>query len=63
MLESPLLSKAWAVLNGTFRVITDATLGFNDATGRLHVRSLYAESKGNLWIGNSGARTTHRRTV
>ena len=40
--------------DGTFRVITDSTLGFNDATGRLHVRSLYADSKGNLWIGNNG---------
>lgn len=39
--------------DGTFNVITDSTLGFNDATGRLHVRSLYADSKGNLWIGSN----------
>ncbi len=40
--------------DGTFNGITDSTLGFNDATERLHVRSLYADSKGNLWIGNNG---------
>lgn len=39
--------------NGTFTVITDTTLGLDDATGHLHVRALYADSKGNLWIGNN----------
>jgi ligand-binding sensor domain-containing protein len=40
--------------DGTFKVITDATMGLDEATGRLHVRSLFADSKGNLWIGNNG---------
>lgn len=40
--------------NGRFNVITDSILGLDDATGRLHVRSLYADTKGNLWIGNNG---------
>jgi ligand-binding sensor domain-containing protein len=39
--------------DGTFTVITDTTLSLDDATGRLHVRALFADSKGNLWIGNN----------
>ncbi|MBK8500807.1 MAG: diguanylate cyclase [Saprospiraceae bacterium] len=41
--------------NGSdFNVINDASLGLNDETGHLHIRSLMEDSKGNLWIGNNG---------
>ncbi|WP_167619256.1 ligand-binding sensor domain-containing protein [Maribellus sediminis] len=35
-------------------VITDETLGLNEETGHLHVRSVFEDSKGRLWIGNNG---------
>jgi ligand-binding sensor domain-containing protein len=41
--------------NGSdFKIINDASLGFNDETGHLHIRSIMEDSKGNLWIGNNG---------
>ena len=38
----------------SFATITDETLWHNEETGYLHVRSLFEDSKGNLWIGNNG---------
>ena len=41
--------------NGSdFKVINDSSLGLNDETGHLHIRSIMEDSKGNLWIGNNG---------
>jgi len=41
--------------NGSdFKIINDATLGLNDETGHLHIRSIMEDGKGNLWIGNNG---------
>ncbi|MCB0533075.1 MAG: diguanylate cyclase [Lewinellaceae bacterium] len=41
--------------NGTsFTIIDDTSLKLNDATGHLHVRNIFEDSKGNLWIGNNG---------
>lgn len=41
--------------NGSdFKVVNDASLGLNDETGHLHIRSLKEDSRGNLWIGNNG---------
>jgi len=41
--------------NGSdFKIIDDASLELNDQTGHLHARSIMADSKGNLWIGNNG---------
>ncbi|MDA6068999.1 hypothetical protein NJT12_05125 [Flavobacterium sp. AC] len=41
--------------NGSnFKIINDASLGLNDETGHLHIRSIMEDSKGNLWIGNNG---------
>jgi len=37
-----------------FTVIDDARLGFTDLTGHLHVRALFEDSRGDLWIGNNG---------
>lgn len=37
-----------------FKVMNDSSLGLNDETGRLHIRSIMEDSKGNLWIGNNG---------
>ncbi|PHI20527.1 hypothetical protein CEQ90_07180 [Lewinellaceae bacterium SD302] len=37
-----------------FTVFTDDSLNFNATTGYLHVRSLYEDSRGILWIGNNG---------
>lgn len=37
-----------------FKIINDASLGLNDETGYLHIRSIMEDSKGNLWIGNNG---------
>ena len=36
-----------------FTIIDDERLGLNETTGFLHVRSLFEDSKGNLWIGNN----------
>jgi ligand-binding sensor domain-containing protein len=38
----------------SFTVINDESLGHNESTGRLHVRSVLEDSKGRLWIGNNG---------
>lgn len=38
----------------SFTIIDDKSLGLNDTTGRLHVRCVLEDSKGNLWIGNNG---------
>lgn len=35
-------------------VINDETLGHNKETDKLHVRSIFEDSKGRLWIGNNG---------
>lgn len=35
-------------------VIDNDRAGLGEATGFLHVRSLYADSRGTLWIGNNG---------
>lgn len=41
--------------NGSdFKIINDGSLGLNDETGHLHIRSIMEDSKGNLWIGNNG---------
>lgn len=38
----------------SFTVIDDGSIGLNDSTGRLHVRTVFEDSKGRLWIGNNG---------
>lgn len=38
----------------TFTVIDDKSLGLDDSTGWLHVRCVFEDSKGRLWIGNNG---------
>jgi hypothetical protein len=38
----------------SFTVIDDESLGLDETTGRLHVRCVFEDSKGNLWIGNNG---------
>lgn len=38
----------------SFTVIDDERLGHNERTGRLHVRSVFEDRKGRLWIGNNG---------
>lgn len=41
--------------NGSrFVTINDETLGFAKETDMLHVRSVFEDSKGRLWIGNNG---------
>ncbi len=41
--------------NGTaFTIIDNKSLGLNETTGYLHVRSIFEDSKGKLWIGNNG---------
>lgn len=37
-----------------FTIINDETLGFDRAIARLHIRSVFEDSKGRLWIGNNG---------
>lgn len=37
-----------------FKIIDDKSLGFNQQTGLLHIRSILEDSKGRLWIGNNG---------
>lgn len=38
----------------TWEIINDASLGYSQETGRLHVRFILEDSKGRLWIGNNG---------
>lgn len=38
----------------SFTIIDDKSLGSSDDTGWLHIRSVFEDSKGNLWIGNNG---------
>lgn len=38
----------------SFTVIDDERLGLNESTGWLHVRSVFEDSQGRLWIGNNG---------
>lgn len=38
----------------SFTIIDDKSLGNDDRTGWLHVRSVFEDSQGNLWIGNNG---------
>ena len=41
--------------NGTnFTIINDETVGFDRKIETLHIRSIYEDSKGRLWIGNNG---------
>ncbi|MFK7904109.1 MAG: two-component regulator propeller domain-containing protein [Chitinophagales bacterium] len=35
-------------------IIDDESLGYSQETGILHVRSIFEDSKGNVWIGNNG---------
>jgi len=37
-----------------FTMINNESLRLNEETGYLHVRSIYEDSKGHLWIGNNG---------
>ena len=37
-----------------FAVINDETLGFDRKIAPLHIRSIFEDSKGRLWIGNNG---------
>lgn len=38
----------------SFTVISDETAGIESGSERLHVRSIFEDSRGNLWIGNNG---------
>ena len=38
----------------SFTVINDETVGIESGSERLHVRSIFEDSRGNLWIGNNG---------
>jgi len=38
----------------SFTVIDDESLGLDESTGRLHVRCVFEDSRGRLWIGNNG---------
>ena len=38
----------------SFTIIDDKSLGLNASTGWLHVRCVFEDSKGRLWIGNNG---------
>lgn len=41
--------------NGSgFTIINDETLGFAGTSESLHIRSVFEDSKGRLWIGNNG---------
>lgn len=37
-----------------FTIINDSTLGFKEPRTTVHVRSVFEDSKGRLWIGNNG---------
>lgn len=37
-----------------FAIINDETLGFDKKIAPLHIRSIFEDSKGRLWIGNNG---------
>lgn len=37
-----------------FTILNDETLGLTKETGLLHIRSVFEDSKGRLWIGNNG---------
>jgi ligand-binding sensor domain-containing protein len=41
-----------------FKIVNDSSLGLNDETGHLHIRSIMEDSKGNLWIGNNSGSNT-----
>lgn len=38
----------------SFTRIDDASVGLDDTTGRMHVRCVLEDRRGNLWIGNNG---------
>lgn len=38
----------------TFTVLDDKSVGLGENEGRMHVRSVLEDRKGNLWIGNNG---------
>ena len=54
--------KLWFATYGTvigydgesFTIIDNESLGLDEETGWLHVRCVFEDSKGNLWIGNNG---------
>lgn len=37
-----------------FTIINDTTFGLSQQGGELHIRSVFEDSKGRLWIGNNG---------
>lgn len=37
-----------------FTIINDETLGYDRKTDALHIRSIFEDSKGRLWLGNNG---------
>ena len=37
-----------------FTIITDETLGYDRKMNALHIRSIFEDSKGRLWLGNNG---------
>lgn len=37
-----------------FTLINEKTLGYTQETERLHIRSIFEDSKGRLWVGNNG---------
>ncbi|MGJ7031587.1 ligand-binding sensor domain-containing protein [Niabella hirudinis] len=46
--------KALIGYNGSdFKIITDETLGLDGKNSSLHIRGIFEDSKGNLWIGNN----------
>lgn len=47
-------SKVFGYDGKSFTIIDEKSLGFNKDAGRLHVRCVFEDSKGNLWIGNNG---------
>jgi len=38
----------------SFSIINNESLGLKEETGYLHIRSIFEDSNGNLWIGNNG---------
>lgn len=45
----------WVGYDGQhFEVYDNSYFGYNEETGYLHVRSIFEDSKGRLWIGNNG---------
>ncbi|RMG78669.1 MAG: diguanylate cyclase, partial [Bacteroidetes bacterium] len=47
--------------NAGFTIISARSLGLDEKTGYLHVRSIFEDSRGVLWIGNNGIGVLRRR--